>query len=116
MRSWTAGSASGWSWAISPAAIRAAWRQAGITHLLVYRQGMRFLLEAADPHHPPADLAGAGPVFKYPARAGRLWRGVCVILGGIGDCMPSSPNFYLGRIFDHRNRQDDRPAAAVRPG
>lgn len=40
----------------NPAAIRAAWRQAGITHLLVYRQGMRFLLEAADPHHPPDDL------------------------------------------------------------
>ncbi len=39
-----------------PEAIRAAWRQAGITKLLVNRQGMRFLLEAADPHHPPADL------------------------------------------------------------
>jgi hypothetical protein len=39
-----------------PAAIRAAWRKEGITRLLVNRQGMRFLLEAADPHHPPADL------------------------------------------------------------
>ncbi len=39
-----------------PAAIRAGWKEAGITHLLVYREGMRFLLEAADPHHPPEDL------------------------------------------------------------
>jgi hypothetical protein len=40
-----------------PAALRQALRQEGITHLLVYREGERFLLEAADPHHPPSDLA-----------------------------------------------------------
>lgn len=39
-----------------PAALRAAWQQAGVTDLLVYSQGMRFLREAADPHHPPQDL------------------------------------------------------------
>jgi hypothetical protein len=41
----------------NPAAIRETLRQEGITHLLVYREGVRFLLEAADPHHPPSDLA-----------------------------------------------------------
>jgi 4-amino-4-deoxy-L-arabinose transferase-like glycosyltransferase len=40
-----------------PAAILQSWRAEGITHLLVYRQGMRLLLEVGDPHHPASDLA-----------------------------------------------------------
>jgi hypothetical protein len=38
------------------AAILQYWRDQGITHLLVYRQGMGFLREVGDPHHPPSDL------------------------------------------------------------
>jgi hypothetical protein len=37
-------------------AIRQSFRQEGITHLLVYSDGVKFLLENADPHHPPSDL------------------------------------------------------------
>jgi hypothetical protein len=40
-----------------PTALRAAWKAQGVTHLLVYKEGMRFLLEAQDPHHPASDLA-----------------------------------------------------------
>ncbi len=36
--------------------IRARWQQAGITHLLVYRSGVQFMLEVDDPHHPHATL------------------------------------------------------------
>lgn len=40
-----------------PAAVLRAWRAEGITHLLVYREGMRFLLEIGDLHHPASDMA-----------------------------------------------------------
>lgn len=40
-----------------PAALRLALQQEGLTHLLVYRAGVSFLMEAGDPHHPPEDLA-----------------------------------------------------------
>lgn len=36
--------------------ILAKWQQQGITHLLVYRSGVEFLLEANDPHHPRETL------------------------------------------------------------
>ena len=38
------------------AAIRARWLQQGFTHLLFYRTGAEFLVEANDPHHTSADL------------------------------------------------------------
>ena len=37
-------------------AIRQAWLKEGITHVLFYRTGADFLVEANDPHHTPADL------------------------------------------------------------
>ncbi len=36
--------------------ILAAWKAEGYTHLLVYRQGVEFLVEANDPNHTPDDL------------------------------------------------------------
>ncbi len=36
--------------------IRAAWIAQGFTHLLLYRQGLDFLVEANDPNHTPDDL------------------------------------------------------------
>ncbi len=38
------------------AKIKAAWMAEGYTHLLVYRQGVEFLVEANDPNHTPDDL------------------------------------------------------------
>ncbi len=32
--------------------IRARWQQEGITHVLVYRSGVQFMLKVDDPHHP----------------------------------------------------------------
>jgi hypothetical protein len=37
-------------------AIRQAWLKEGITHVLFYRTGADFLVEANDPHHTPEDL------------------------------------------------------------
>jgi hypothetical protein len=39
-----------------PSRIRAAWIAEGYTHLLVYRQGVEFLVGANDPNHTPDDL------------------------------------------------------------
>ncbi len=36
--------------------IRTAWIAQGFTHLLVYRQGVEFLVAANDPNHTPDDL------------------------------------------------------------
>jgi hypothetical protein len=33
-----------------------SWRAEGFTHILVNLEGMRFLIEANDPHHPKADI------------------------------------------------------------
>ncbi len=37
-------------------AIRQSWLKEGFTHVLFYRMGADFLVEANDPHHTPADL------------------------------------------------------------
>jgi hypothetical protein len=39
-----------------PVAIRQSFHQEGITHLLVYSDGVKFLMENPDPHHPLSDL------------------------------------------------------------
>jgi hypothetical protein len=44
--------------------IRDRWRQEGITHLLVYRSGVEFLLEAKDPHHPKETLLALDSFLK----------------------------------------------------
>ncbi len=36
--------------------ILASWKNNGFTHILVYKKGMDFLREDADPHHPPQEL------------------------------------------------------------
>ncbi len=36
--------------------ILAGWKAEGFTHLLFYRQGVEFLVDAGDPHHTPDDL------------------------------------------------------------
>lgn len=40
------------------------WRQEGITHLLVYRSGVQFMLTADDPHHPHATLLALNDLLK----------------------------------------------------
>jgi len=39
-----------------PQAIRQAWLKEGITHVLFYRTGADFLVDANDPHHTREDL------------------------------------------------------------
>lgn len=43
-------------WGPAAQDIRQSWVEQGVTHLLINRQGVKFLREAADPHHPPSDL------------------------------------------------------------
>ena len=40
----------------STGAVLDQWQAEGFTHVLLYRQGVEFLVEAGDPHHPPQDL------------------------------------------------------------
>lgn len=44
--------------------IRERWQQEGITHLLVYRSGVEFLLEADDTHHPEETLRALNDFLK----------------------------------------------------
>lgn len=51
----------------SVGAVKQLWRAEGFTHILLYRQGVKFLVESGDPHHPPEDLEALNQFLAYLA-------------------------------------------------